>query len=360
MTDRTALDRIADWVQAEEDLTLDDHGRIVVGDEMIIEVETDEDRLLLTHRSLEPVATPERIAELRSLLPGRATTMTGEVAPVESGTAVHLTNRVYLDGLNHQTFATALRDLVGAVDALAIDHTPHEPAEPVVAKSTAEVPMEPEPTRVMDPVWIATHAVPAGGMPAWPEPNPELQPTAMLEARVRLSIAERRGDWARVVGSNGWTGWVDARRIAPLAAAEPAAVTPATAGGSRPVNPLLLAGAFFTALSALLPWLQDGRNSMELTLGFLWDFEAEGAPYIGWVLIGLAALVLGTAFLKRPLGPAVLLGILTVAVAGLFVAQLYRALEQGGGGFDDLKEIVGWAPGVTLGAGILTLIGGTR
>jgi hypothetical protein len=355
MTDRTALDRVADWVLAEEDLTLDEHGRIVVGDEMIIEVETDEDRLLLTHRSLEPVATPERIAELQSLLPGRATTMTGEVAPVESGTAVQLTNRVYLDGLNHQTFATALRDLVGAVDALAIDHTPHEPAE-----LAAEVPIEPEPTRVMEPVWIATHAVPAGGMQAWLEPNPELQPTAMLEARVRLAIAERRADWARVVGSNGWTGWVDARRLAPLAAPEAAAVAPATAGSSRPVNPLLLAGAFFTALSALLPWLQDGRNSMELTLGFLWDFEATGAPYIGWVLIGLAAFVLGTAFLKRPLGPAVLLGILTVAVAGLFVAQLYRALEQGGGGFDDLKEIVGWAPGVTLGAGILTLIGGTR
>jgi hypothetical protein len=212
----------------------------------------------------------------------------------------------------------------------------------------------------MDPVWIATHAVPAGGMPAWPEPDPELQPTANLEARVRLSIAERRGDWARVVGSNGWTGWVDARRITPLAGPEPVAAAPAPATGARPVNPLLLAGALFTALSALLPWLEDGRNAMELTLGFLWDIGAQGAPYIGWALIGLAVLVLGTAFLKRPVGPAVFLGILIIAVAGLFVAQLYRALEQGGGGFEEVREIVGWAPGVTLGAGILTLIGATR
>lgn len=363
MTDRTALDRVADWVRAEEDLSLDEHGRIVVGDELIIEVETDDDRLLLSHRSLEPVATPERIAELQSLLPGRATTMTGEVVPGEAGTTVHLTNRVYLDGLNHQTFATALRELVGAVDALAT-----EPGESAAAVAAEAVPADPtpnifesEPTREMEPVWLATHSVPAGGMPAWAEPNPELQPTAMLEARVRLSIAERRGDWARVVGSNGWTGWVDARRLAPLAAPEPATAALPSMGGTRALNPLLLAGAFFTALSALLPWLEDGRNSMELTLGFLWDLTAQGgAPYIGWALIGLAALVLGTAFLKRPLGPAVLLGILTIAVAGLFVAQLYRGLEQGGGGLDALWEFVGWAPGVTVGAGILTLIGATR
>jgi hypothetical protein len=360
MTDRTPLNRVAEWVQAEEDLSLDEQGRIVVGTEMIIEVEADDDRLILTHRSLEPGASPERITELQSLLPGRATTMSGEVAPEESGTAVRLTNRIYLDGLNHQTFSTALRDLVGAVDALSVDRTPADASMTPATESTAEIPIEPEPTHEMDPVWIATHAVPAGGMPAWAEPNPGLQPTAMLEARVRLSIAERRGDWARVVGSNGWTGWVDARRLAELAAPEPADAGPASAEGRRQVNPLLLAGGFFIALSALLPWLSDGRNSMELTLRFLWDFDAAGAPYIGWVLVGLAAFAVGAAFLTRPLVAAILIGMVTIAVAGLFVAQLYRALEQGGGGFEDLREIIGWAPAITLGGGILTLIGGTR
>lgn len=356
MTDRNALDQVADWVRTEEDLSLDEQGRIVVAGEMIIEAEADDSRLLLTHRSLEPGADQQRIDELRSLLPGRATTMLGEVEPDDSGARIRLTNRVYLDGLNHQTFATALRDLVGAVDALAIDRTVIDPAE--TAKS--KIPIEPEPTREMAPAWVATHAVPAGGMGAWPDPNPELEPTAMLEARVRLSIAERRGDWARVVGSNGWTGWVDARKLIELAVPEKdSTVAPATSK-SPPVNSLLLAGGFLIALSALLPWLDDGRNSLELTLRFLWDLEAQGAPYLGWALFGLAALVLGTAFLKKPLAPALLLAVATIVVAALFVAQLYRALEQGGGGFEDLRATIGWAPAITLGGGILTLIGGTR
>lgn len=330
---------------------------------MVIGVEVDDSRLLLTHHSLEPAADQERVDELRSLLPGRATTMTGEVELAESGAAVQLTNRVYLDGLNRQTFSTALRDLVGAVDALAIERTPEITnafTDSTEDRPESSAPDEPEPTREMAPAWVATHAVPAGGMSAWAEPNPELEPTASLEARVRLSIAEHRGDWAKVIGSNGWTGWVDARRLSELA--EPEGATPATSStqSTRPVNLLLLAGAFFTALSALLPWLGDGRNAMELTLKFLWDFAAVGAPYIGWALFALAALVLGTAFLKRPMVPAVLVGILTIALAALFVAQLYRVLEQGGGGFEELRETIGWAPAITLGGGILTLVGSTR
>jgi hypothetical protein len=54
-------------------------------------------------------------------------------------------------------------------------------------------------------------------MQAWSAPNPALAPTTSLAAGLDLAIAERAGDWAKVVAVNGWTGWVDARRLAPRA-----------------------------------------------------------------------------------------------------------------------------------------------
>jgi hypothetical protein len=372
MTDKNEpLALVSGWVETESDLELDDQGRIVVAGELPIEVEAGKDRLLLTHRLTEPVTSDERVEELRSRLPGRASTIGGTVTAEEAGIQVVLTNSIYLDGLNHQTFSTALRDLIGAVDALgprtiapdlpnSFDES--EPGEAAPEAAPVSAPAEPEPTREMAPAWVATHAVPPGGLSAWAEPNPKIQPSSHLEARVRVAVSERRGDWARVVGSNGWTGWVDARRLVELSKPETGAATePAgIAEGSRRVNPLILAGALFTALSALLPWIDDGRNAMELTLKFLWDVEAQGEPFLGWGLMGLGALALGIAFLRKPLGPALLVGIATIATAVLFVAQLYRVLSDLGGGFEDLRDTIGFAPAVTVGGGILTLIGGAK
>jgi len=28
-----------------------------------------------------------------------------------------------------------------------------------------------------------------------------------------VAVVERKGDWARVTASNGWSGWVDGRRL---------------------------------------------------------------------------------------------------------------------------------------------------
>ena len=367
MAERSPLERIAEWVSHEDDLTEDADGNIVVAGDMVITVDADEERLLLTHSSFEPGADPARVEALRSRLPGRATTMTGTVESADDGAFVRLDNPVYLDGLNHQTFSTALRELIGAVDALGLLAASGDLADAFAdpglgADPAPALPDQPEPTREMPPAWVATHAVPSGGMSAWPEPNPETQATAHLEARVRLSVAVRRGDWAKVIGSNGWTGWVDNRRLVELAKPETGAVVEPTgiAVGSTRVNPVILAGALFTALSALLPWVDDGRNAMELTLKFLWDVEASGTPYLGWGLMALGAMALGTAFLRKPLGPAVLVGIATVAVAVLFVAQVYRVLNDLGGGFEEVKNALGIAPALTLGGGILTLIGGTR
>jgi hypothetical protein len=36
-----------------------------------------------------------------------------------------------------------------------------------------------------------------------------------LGGRLELVVVERAGDWARVVAVNGWSGWVDGRRLVP-------------------------------------------------------------------------------------------------------------------------------------------------
>ncbi len=61
----------------------------------------------------------------------------------------------------------------------------------------------------------AMHRVPDTGLPAWAAPDPSRPPVANLAPHLELRVAERAGDWARVVASNGWSGWVDGRRLIP-------------------------------------------------------------------------------------------------------------------------------------------------
>ncbi|MBA2570482.1 MAG: PrsW family intramembrane metalloprotease [Chloroflexi bacterium] len=73
------------------------------------------------------------------------------------------------------------------------------------------------PSAVVQDVWSPTHRVPETGMVVWSSPDPRLPPMLTLQARLDVRVAEQAGDWARVVASNGWTGWVDARLLVRLA-----------------------------------------------------------------------------------------------------------------------------------------------
>jgi len=77
--------------------------------------------------------------------------------------------------------------------------------------TAAEVPAPVAASPPTQGVFTPTHAVPPGGMQAWVEPDPRSQTAATLDAGLDLEVAEERGDWARVVASNGWSGWVDMR-----------------------------------------------------------------------------------------------------------------------------------------------------
>ncbi|MFH1105052.1 MAG: SH3 domain-containing protein [Actinomycetota bacterium] len=348
-TQPTPLERVAAWAATEPDLTMDDAGRVVAAGEppLAVDVTADDDRLTLAYRIDHLPAGAS--------LPGRGSPVRGEVD--ETG-AVTLATGVYLDGFTRQSFSTALRALIGAVDAIGAPAVLEAPAH-----ATAERPAihEPEPTREMPAVWVPTHAVPPGGTRAWADPDPEKDPIATLEARVRLSIAARRGDWAQVVGSNGWSGWVDARALEPLSAETTARPTSGTGMNFRMLPTL---GAAVIVLSAFLPWVQgasgDSVNAFDVSARFLVDFNGSGAPDLAWVVIGLAVAALLVVALKGAAPLIVLIGIAAIAAGGLFGFQLYRGVSDAGGTFSDVMDLIKFAPLLTIAGGVLVIVGARK
>ncbi|MFJ9776779.1 hypothetical protein ACIRVF_37035 [Kitasatospora sp. NPDC101157] len=88
------------------------------------------------------------------------------------------------------------------------------------ALSRPPAPPVPPATAPAGPVFRPTHRVPSGGMSAWTAPDPALPAATRIDARVELEVLERAGDWAHIVCSNGWSAWVDGRRIEELGRAE--------------------------------------------------------------------------------------------------------------------------------------------
>ena len=78
----------------------------------------------------------------------------------------------------------------------------------------AQQPQAAQPMQPAQQMFRPTHAVPPMGMPAWGQPNPALPPAAQLAPGTPLTVAEyNQSGWARVVASNGWSGWVDGRML---------------------------------------------------------------------------------------------------------------------------------------------------
>lgn len=91
------------------------------------------------------------------------------------------------------------------------------PEAPVAPTTTAAPVADTTTTYAVDDdhAFHATHVVPAAGMPAWAAPDPAAQPVATLAGGIELRVVGESGAWARVVGANGWEGWVDGRLLQP-------------------------------------------------------------------------------------------------------------------------------------------------
>ncbi|MBM4409442.1 MAG: PrsW family intramembrane metalloprotease [Chloroflexi bacterium] len=78
---------------------------------------------------------------------------------------------------------------------------------PAAAVPAAAVPPAPAP-----PAWAPTHLAPPDGLQSWDQPDAS-RPMTLLAAGLPLVVVQRVGDWAQVRAVNGWTGWVDGRRL---------------------------------------------------------------------------------------------------------------------------------------------------
>jgi hypothetical protein len=100
-----------------------------------------------------------------------------------------------------------------------------QPAQPVQAQPTytptpvqqpyqaQPVQAQPAPQPTAAGQWVPSHAVPPQGLRAWGAPDPGGPVVANLAPGLPIQVAEVRGAWARVICSNGWTGWIDGRII---------------------------------------------------------------------------------------------------------------------------------------------------
>jgi protease PrsW len=86
-------------------------------------------------------------------------------------------------------------------------------ARPMAAQAPAALAVAP---LLAAPGFAPSHAVPAAGMLTWDAPDASRPPIVTLPPGVQLQVVEAAGAWARVVASNGWSGWVDGRLLVAL------------------------------------------------------------------------------------------------------------------------------------------------
>jgi RsiW-degrading membrane proteinase PrsW (M82 family) len=137
------------------------------------------------------------------------------LAVAESGTAPDRDTKVAAA----RELITGLRSQLDALPALGA----HGATPAVAAVAGASIPVgsgteasaaAPAAPPAANLAFTPTHHVPTEGLDSWQAPNPA-GPSTALAGTLPLLVIERVGDWAHVRASNGWTGWVDARRIVP-------------------------------------------------------------------------------------------------------------------------------------------------
>ncbi len=94
-----------------------------------------------------------------------------------------------------------------------------QPAQPAYTPQPVQQQYQPQPVQAPAPQpapaggWMPSHSVPPQGLRAWGAPDSSGPVVANLAPGLPIQVAEVRGAWARVICSNGWTGWIDGRII---------------------------------------------------------------------------------------------------------------------------------------------------
>ena len=270
--------------------------------------------------------------------------------------------------------------LEGWVDARQVsrhdDPAATETAVDTTAAKTTAAPTAAEPApQVETTAWAATHTVPSSGLQAWKQPDPSGAVIATLAANVELQVVERRSDWARVVASNGWQGWVDSRRLVattPTASPQhqaPAQVvaTPTLSGASLAVairaHPVLFAAAVAVIVSSVVPWAGGGgsSNAFDIPAAFLWSLEASSTGFnLGLILLVVGAAAVAIVLLPQMQQYRKIAAWVVIALGALFVVQLFRAFSEFEGSGEALVDLFtdgfGIGPWLVIAAGVTMLV----
>ena len=391
------LGRIAEWCEADPTLTFDPQGpsiRVTGDPPFDIEVGVDDEEVMLGHRALLPAAGDAEAAQALTLLNKRGSLLTGTAEAGDGGVAITAGYPIYLDGLNRQTFLLAVREVAGTLDGVAALGPQGLVAPAATAAAVAAAAPESEPEPAPEPVaaaepFTATHEVPPEGMQAWADPDPTKNPTADLAGRVQLHLDETRGAWARVTGSNGWTGWVDARRLAGIGLVSGTTAVPAAraagsgfAVGGLTLRPLVLLGGVLLIVASFLEWVANAyaelgpesitqvsasSNGWDVPFMFLFDYSTTSTqPRLGLILliVGIVALAVGAISMLRG-WIATLLGVLALAVGAAFWIQLIRLFANDPINASWMQTLFGRGPAgiatwFALAGGLLLVIGGAR
>jgi hypothetical protein len=181
----------------------------------------------------------------------------------------------------------------------------------------------------------ATHIVGSHGAAAWRSPDGSAA-APRLDPGLPVTVLERRGDWAQVRCSNGWTTWTDGRALVPVSSAGSAGVSASgsgrVAGGPRAVardRALLFGGAAAAFVGSILPWFSAGGVRVDG-----WDLQAwslianrsadAGGPAAG-LLVALAALAALAVVIEVPAAVVVALGALATNPAAFALARWIQA-----------------------------------
>ncbi|MET9538814.1 hypothetical protein ABZY16_15075 [Streptomyces sp. NPDC006553] len=157
------------------------------------------------------------------------------------------------------------------------------------------------------PDFRPTHVVPRDGLDTWEGPDPEL-PTTPLDAFLPVRLEERAGDWGRILCSNGWTAWVDARLLVTVPDDPPASGQPLTRTADP--RPLIARaedalGRYRRAAEALGAGRLDGENFRLRTRGLrvgmvvdgesVWLYDAEHERWVYCDGVGLSTYAASSA-----------------------------------------------------------------
>lgn len=129
------------------------------------------------------------------------------------------------------------------------------------------------------PDFLPSHVVPPDGLPTWSAPD-ATRPSAPLDPLLPVQVAERRGDWALALCSNGWSAWVDGRLLLPIPHGPPSAGQPP----ARTADPRPLLEAVERELNRYRRLVEelstgrlDGESFAERTRGMRVGVVADGA-----------------------------------------------------------------------------------